>query len=133
MEANLAEAEAEAGEIDAALATLDAALADTQSNGQRCFDAELHRIRGEILFKQSPANPAPAEEAFHTAIAIARAQKARSFELRAALSLTKLYQSVGRPIDAHDVLGPALQGFSPTPEFPQIAEAKALFDALAQL
>jgi hypothetical protein len=47
--------------------------------------------------------------------------------------LAKLYQSTGRPIDAHDVLGPALQGFPPTPEFPQIAEAKALFEALAHL
>ena len=56
-------------------------------------------------------------------------QKARSFELRAALSLAKLYQSVGRPIDAHDVLGPALEGFSPTPEFPEVAEAKALSEA----
>ena len=54
----------------------------------------------------------------------------RSFELRAALSLAKLYQSAGRPIEAHDILGPPLAGFSPTPEFPQIAEAKALFEAL---
>ena len=83
----------------------------------------LHRIRGEILLKQNPADPAPAEAAFLAAIAVAQQQKARSFELRAALSLAKLYQSTGRPIDAHDVLGPALQGFSPTPEFPQIAEA----------
>ena len=43
--------------------------------------------------------------------------------LRAALSLARLYHSTGRPTDAHDVLAPALQGFSPTPEFPAIAEA----------
>jgi hypothetical protein len=49
------------------------------------------------------------------------------------LSLARLYQSTGRPIDAHDVLGPALDGFSPTPEFPEIADAKALFEALAHL
>ena len=63
-------------------------------------------------------NPAPAEAAFLAAIAIAQQQKTRSFELRAALSLAKLYQSTGRPIDVHDVLAPALEGFSPTPEFP---------------
>jgi hypothetical protein len=51
--------------------------------------------------------------------------------LSAALSLAKLYQSTGRTSDAHDILGPALQGFSPTPEFSQIAEAEALFEALA--
>ena len=94
------------------------ALAESARTGQRWFDAELHRIRGEILLKQNPADPAPAEAAFLAAIAVAQQQKARSFELRAALSLAKLYQSTGRPIDAHDVLGPALEGFSPTPEFP---------------
>jgi hypothetical protein len=60
-------------------------------------------------------------------------QKARSFELRAALSLAKLYQSPGRPTDAHNVLAPALQGLSPTPEFPAIEEAQSLFEALAHL
>ena len=59
-------------------------------------------------------------------------QKARGFELRAALSLAKLYQSTGRPADAHAVLAPALEGFSPTPEMPEIAEAEALLAALAE-
>ena len=127
----LAEIEAERGGAEAALAGIDEALALAGETGEHWFDAGLHRIRGEILLKQNPADPAPAEAAFLAAIAVAQQQKARSFELRAALSLAKLYQSTGRPIDAHDVLGPALEGFSPTPEFPQIAEAKALFEALA--
>ena len=127
----LAEIEAERGGAEAALAGIDEALALAGETGEHWFDAGLHRIRGEILLKQNPADPAPAEAAFLAAIAVAQQQKARSFELRAALSLAKLYQSTGRPIDAHDVLGPALEGFSPTPEFPEIAEAKALFEALA--
>ena len=127
----LAEIEAERGDAEAALAGIDEALALAGETGEHWFDAGLHRIRGEILLKQNPADPAAAEAAFLAAIAVAQQQKARSFELRAALSLAKLYQSTGRPIDAHDVLGPALEGFSPTPEFPQIAEAKALFEALA--
>ena len=86
----------------------------------------LHRIRGEILLKRDPANPAPAEEAFQTAIAVARQQGSRSFGLQAALSLAKLYQSTGRPLDAHAVLAPAREGFSPTPEMPEIAKAQAL-------
>ncbi len=91
----------------------------------------LHRIRGEILLKRETANPAPAEEVFQSSFAIAQAQKARSFELRAALSLAKLYQSTARPAEAHAVLAPALEGFSPTPEMPEIAEAEALLAALA--
>ena len=73
---------------------------------------------------------APAEEAFLTAIAVAQQQKARSFELRAALSLAKLYQSTGCAADAHAILAPTLEGFSPTPEFSEIAEAQALLAAL---
>ena len=89
--------------------------------------------RGEILIRCDPTDPAPAEAAFLAAIAVAQQQRVRTFALRAALSLAKLYQSTGRPFDAHDVLGPALEGFSPTPEFPQIAEAKALLESLANL
>jgi hypothetical protein len=77
-----------------------------------------------------PANPAPAEEAFKTAITIAKQQGARSFELQAALSLATLYQSTGRPAEAHAVLAPALEGFAPTPEMPEIAEAQAWLAAL---
>ena len=128
----LAEAEARAGDPDRALAILDEALATCDRTGYRAFEAELHRARGEILLKRDPANPAPAEEAFLTAIAVAKQQGTRSFELRAALSLAKLYQSTGRPADAHAVLAPALEGFSPTPEMPEIAEAQALLAALAE-
>ena len=128
----LAEAEAQAGDPDRAIAILDEALATVDRAGYRAFEAELHRTRGEILLKRDPANPAPAEKAFLTAIAVAKQQATRSFELRAALSLAKLYQSTGRPADAHAVLAPALERFSPTAEMPEIAEAQALFDALSQ-
>ena len=132
MKIALAEAEARAGDRDRAIAILDEALATADRLGYRAFEAELHRARGEILLERDPANPAPAEEAFLTAIAVAKRQGTRSFELRAALSLAKLYQSTGRPADAHAVLAPALEGFSPTPEMPEIAEAQALLAALAQ-
>jgi len=68
------------------------ALALTERTGQRWNEADTHRTRGEILFHRDPANMAPTEDAFLTAIAIAQQQKARSFELRAALSLAKLYR-----------------------------------------
>jgi hypothetical protein len=66
------------------------------------------------------------------AVAVAREQGARAFESRAALSLAQLYQSTGRAAEAHAILTPALEGFSPTPEFPEMAEARALLDALAK-
>ncbi len=128
----LAEAEARAGDPGRAIAILDEALATCDRTGYRAFEAELHRARGEMLLKRDPANPAPAEDAFLTAIAVAKQQATRSFELRAALSLAKLYQSTGRPAEAHAVLAPALEGFSPTPEMPEIAEAEALLAALAE-
>jgi class 3 adenylate cyclase/tetratricopeptide (TPR) repeat protein len=131
-ETALAEAEAQAGEIEAALATVDHAVALTERTGQRWCEADTHCVRGEILLKRDLTNPAPAEEAFLTAVAVAQQQKARSLELRAALSLARLYQSTGRPADAHAVLAPALDGFSSTPEFPEVSEAQTLLAVLAE-
>ncbi len=107
----LAEAEARAGDPDRAVAILDEALATSDRTGSRAFEAELHRARGEMLLKRDPANPGPAEEAFLNAIAVAKRQATRGFGLRASLSLARLYQSTGRPTDAHAVLAPALEGF----------------------
>lgn len=128
----LASCQAAAGEIDVGLATIDQEIEQARESGILFFYAERHRVRGEILLKRDPANTAPAEEAFATAIAVAQQQKARSFELRAALSLAKLYQSTGRAADAHAVLAPTLEGFSPTPEFPEIEQAQMLLSALAE-
>ena len=127
----LADLEAETNNLDGALTLIDAGLRISEETSERFFDPHLHRFRGDILFKRDPANTAPAEEAFRAAVAVAHAQKARSFELQATLSLAKLYQSTSRPIDAHAVLGPALEGFAPTPDMPEIAEALALMEHLA--
>ena len=129
----LAEAEARGGGVDRALAVLDEALATSDRTGHRAFAAELHRARGEIMLQRDPGDPAPVEEAFLTAIAVAKQQGTRSFELRAALSLAKLYQSIGRLVDAHAVLAPALEGFAPTSQMPEFAEAQALLAALAEM
>ena len=128
----LADAEARAGDPARAIAILDEALATCDRLGSRAFEAELHRARGEILLERDPANSAPAEGALLTAIAVAKRQGTRSFGLRAALPLAKLYRSTGRPVDAHAVLAPALEGFAPTPEMPEIAEAQALLAALGE-
>jgi predicted ATPase len=100
--------------------------------GEHWADGFLHRLRGEILLKCNPGDAAEAEEAFGTAVTVAKQQGARSYELRASLSLAKLYQSTGHLADAHAVLAPALEGFAPTPEMPEIAEAQALLAALTE-
>ena len=107
-EAALAEAEASAGETDAGLRRLDDALDELERTEQRWYEAELYRIRGEILLKRDPADTASAEQSLQAAIAIAQSQQARSFELRAALSLAKLYRAANRDADAHAVLALAV-------------------------
>jgi class 3 adenylate cyclase/predicted ATPase len=125
----LAEIEAQ-GDVAAALTRIDEAIVLAAETGEHWSDAFLHRLRGKILLKRDPANMAPAEDALLTAVAIAQQQKARSFELRAALDLARLYNSTSRAVDAHALLASALKGFSPTPEFPEIAEAQKLLSAL---
>jgi predicted ATPase len=127
----LAEAEERAGDVDRALAILDEALATSTRTGHRTFDAELHRVRGDTLLTRDSTNPAPAEAALARAIEIAGRQGTRSFGLRAALSLARLFQSTGRPAEADAALAPALENFAPTPEMREIAETQALLAALA--
>jgi len=122
----LAELEAMTGGYDSALMQIDKGLAIADETEERFTDPYLHRLRGECLLKREPGNCAPAEEAFQTSIAIARQQGARSYELLAALSLAKLYQSTGRAAEACAILTPALDGFSPTAEMPEINDAQAL-------
>jgi predicted ATPase len=128
-EAVLAEAEASAGETDG-LRRLDLALAELERTEHRSYVAEMHRIRAEILLQRDPADPAAAEQALQAAIGIAQSQNARSFELRAALSLAKLYRAANRAADAHAALAPAVEGFPPTKQFPELTEVQALLAAL---
>ena len=122
----LADLEAETLGTERALARSDEAMALARQVETRCNLPFLHLFRGKLLLERDPSNLGPAEEAFQTALAIAQEQGARSWGLRAALSLAKLYQSTARPVDAHAVLAPAIEGFSPTPEMLEIEEAQEL-------
>jgi predicted ATPase len=126
----LAELEAFRADLDGALATIDAGLAIADETGEHYTDPYLYRLRGEFVLMGYPAAPAAAEEALQTAIALANGQGARGYALLASHSLAKLYQSTGRRDDARAILAPALEGFSPTPEMPEIAEAQALLGCL---
>jgi predicted ATPase len=130
-EAALADADASTGEIDAGLRRLSDVRAEMERTEPRWYEAELHRIHAGILLKRDPADAAAAEQSLQTAIAIAQSQKARGFELRAALSPAKLYRAANRDVDAHAVLAPAVVGFPPTRQFPELAEAQTLLSALS--
>jgi predicted ATPase len=127
----IAELETMTGHAGVALASVNAGLALAEETGERWTDPLLFCRKGEILFQRDDTGLAVAEETFRIAVEIAKQQSSRSFGLRAALSLAKLYQSTGRSSDAHAALAPALDGFSPTPELPEIAEAQALLDQLS--
>ena len=110
---------------------LDEALALTHQGESRFCLAFLLRPRGHLLLRRDSGETSFAEEAFGAAITVAKEQGARCYHLQAALPVAKLYQSTGRSVEAHAVLAPALEGFSPTPEMPEIAEAQALLSQLA--
>lgn len=126
----LAEMEADAGEIAAALVSIDAALAEARQTGEHWYDAESHRTRGNILLAQDPAESAAAEQAFRMAMAVAQRQQARSFVLRAALSLAELYAARGRDAEAYGVLAAPLAGWTASGELPEIEEAQTLLAGL---
>jgi class 3 adenylate cyclase/predicted ATPase len=124
----LAELEAEEDIGDLPLRRIDEALALANETGEHWTDSLLCRIRGAILLKRDPSNAALAEESLLAAVATARGQKARSFELQAALALAKFYQSTARLARASALVAQALEGFAPTPDLPEIGEAQALLE-----
>jgi adenylate cyclase len=129
-EAALAESEASAGDTDAALQRLDDALAGLERT-ERWYEVEMHRIRAAILLKRDPEDTTSPQQTLRNAIAVAQQQQARSFELRAALTLAKLYRATNRDADAYAVLAPAAEGFPPTQQFPELIEAQTLLSAIS--
>jgi adenylate cyclase len=123
----IADLEAMTGHADSALTTIDLALATAMEMGEHWADSVLFRRKGEIL---SMRDASASEAAFRRAIDVAKMQRARSYELVASLALAKLYQSGNRLAEARALLAPAVEGFSATPEMPQIAEAQALLSAI---
>jgi predicted ATPase len=129
----LAEALVRDGRIEEALGVLADALARMHGSGESFHGAELHRLRGEFLLRQGAAEGAgrEAEDCFRRAVTIARQQQARSLELRAAMSLTRLYQKQGRPAEARPVLAECYGWFTEGFDTPDLQEAKLLLEQLA--
>jgi predicted ATPase len=127
----LAEALALAGKVEEALATLDDALAKAAVSGEKGWSAEIHRLRGELTSRLPHPDPAKAEDSFRTALAIAREQGTRGYELRAATSLARLWAEQGRRAEARDLLAPVYGWFTEGFDTPDLKEAKALLEELA--
>jgi predicted ATPase len=128
----LAEALALAGKIEEALATLDDALARAAVSGGTAWNAEIHRLHGEFTGQLPYPDPAKAEESFRTALAIAREQGTRGYELRAATSLARLWREQGRRGEARDLLAPLYDWFTEGFDTADLKDAKALLDELAR-
>jgi predicted ATPase len=127
----LAEAHGRTGTPDDGLGVLDEALAIASKSGERFYEAELHRLQGELLLVGRARNEPRAEKCFREALGIARRQEAKSFELRAASSLAHLWIKQGRRAEARNLLAPVYGWFTEGFETPDLKDAKALLDELA--
>ena len=122
-----AEAYLRANQLDDALSALDRA-AEAGATGACHYQAELHRLRGEVLAETGEY--AEAESWFHQAIDTARSQQAKSLELRAATSLARLWRDQGKRAEARDLLAPVYGWFTEGFDTADLKDAKALLDEL---
>jgi predicted ATPase len=127
----LAEAYGTMGQPEPGLTVLTEALTLGDTTGERWYESELYRLKGELLLQQSLDNQAEAESAFHHALEIARMQQAKSLELRAATSLARLWQSQGKRDEARQVLGDVYNWFTEGFDTADLKDAKVLLDELA--
>ena len=126
----LAEVYGQAGQSGAALTVVAEALTVIDTTEEHLWEAELHRLKGALLLQQTPDNATEAEVCFHHAISIAQSQQAKSWELRAATSLARLWQQQGKRQEAHDLLAPVYEWFTEGFDTADLQDAKSLLDAL---
>jgi len=126
----LAEAYGIMGQPAEGLTTLTEALTLVDTTGERWYEAEIHRLRGELLLQQSEDNQAEAENCLQQAIVIAQNQEAKSLELRAATSLATLWQRQGKRHEAYHLLSPVYSWFTEGFDTADLQDAKTLLDAL---
>ena len=125
------EAAGAAGDLDVALELIAEGLERVERNQEHWFEAELHRLRGEALLALSPEQAAEAEASYHQALAVARDQGARLWELRAATSLARLWRDQGKRQQAHNLLAPVYDGFTEGFDTGDLKKAKELLNELA--
>jgi predicted ATPase len=127
----LAEAYGKGEQAAEGLLVLAEALALVDDTGECWWEAEIHRLKGQLLLAQSPDNAAEAEACFHQALEVSRHQQAKSLELRAATSLARLWQSQGKRDEARELLEPVYNWFTEGHDTADLKDAKALLDELS--
>jgi predicted ATPase len=127
---SLAEAQAKAGQPEEALTTLAEAFAFVEQTDERHWEAELYRLRAELLLMQG--DEAGVEASLQKAVEVARRQQAKSWELRATVSLCRLWQEQGRMDEAHQMLAEIYGWFTEGFDTPDLQEAKALLEELSR-
>ncbi|MBW2498960.1 MAG: AAA family ATPase [Deltaproteobacteria bacterium] len=125
-----AEACLQAGQPDAAKSALDIAYMVKDEIGERCWEAEMQRLRGEVALMRIEGTEFEAEHHFQDALKTARSQQTKSFELRAAMSLARLWQKQGRGQDALELLMPVYNRFTEGLDTGDLKEARSLLNAL---
>jgi DNA-binding winged helix-turn-helix (wHTH) protein/predicted ATPase len=128
----IATALGKAGRFDEALRTIEESLLIIDRTGQRHCEAEVHRLKGELLRTQRASNAADAEKSFRTAIEIARKQRAKSWELRATTSLARLLAKQHKHDKARAMLAEIYNWFTEGFNTPDLKDAKTLLDHLSE-
>jgi predicted ATPase len=126
----LAEAQGLAGQVDDGLSSLEEALGWVERNDERLYEAEVHRLKGELLLLRDAPDTLQAEHCFEQALTVARDRQAKSWELRAATSMARLWRQNGRTDEARALLAPVYGWFTEGFDTPDLIEAKALLDEL---
>jgi class 3 adenylate cyclase/predicted ATPase len=126
----LGDAHIQAARFGVARAALDEGLAVAEKNDERLQEAELHRLRGDLLMAESPEKAVAAEDCFLQAIETARRQRSRAWELRATMSLARLWQRQGRCNEARDALATVYNTYTEGLATPDLVDAKLLLNAL---
>jgi len=127
----LTEAHAAAGQAEAGLDVLAEALALVDHTGERYWEAEIYRLKGDLLLQQAVPDMSQAEACFQQALTVARRQQAKSLELRTAMSLARLWQQRGKRAEARQLLAEVYGWFTEGFDTPDLQEAKVLLDELA--
>ena len=127
---NLARAHVDLGELEGAWRCIDEAMTAMQTSKERWCEAEVHRTAGEIALKSPQPDAAKAQAYFERALAVARQQQEKSWELRAAMSMARLWRDRGKRDEARDLLAPVYGWFTEGFDTLDLKEAKGLLDTL---
>jgi predicted ATPase len=128
----LADVAAHLGDPADGLEALAEALILVEQHDERWWKAEVHRLRGVLLLRQPETPQAEAEDCFQHALTVAHRQEAKSLELRAAISLARLWQQQGKGQEAHDLLAPIYGWFTEGFDTADLQEARALLETLRE-